>query len=121
MNSKGPNRNPNPITGFDPLDDFPLSELRTRECHRDPSMPPDDQERPYWGPLLIINTALNLVRGEELAWQERKAEAFALTPRHCGSRTTGYRDTQKYADGMSLGQAVSISGAATRRRRSARC
>jgi hypothetical protein len=112
MNSQGPVRNPNPLTGFDPLDDIPLSSLQTGQACPDPSVPTDEQERPYWGPLLIINTALNLVRGEELAWQERKAEAFALTARHCGSRTTGYSDAGCYAGGISLGKAVSVSGAA---------
>ena len=34
----------------------------------------------YWGPYLLINTALNLVAGKELAWQDRKAESFILTP-----------------------------------------
>jgi hypothetical protein len=37
-------------------------------------------QRPYH----IINTALNLVKGEELAWQARKAAGFAFTPAFCG-------------------------------------
>ncbi|QNA87716.1 hypothetical protein G4G28_03130 [Massilia sp. Dwa41.01b] len=37
-------------------------------------------QRPYH----IVNTALNLVSGEELAWQTRKAASFAFTPRFCG-------------------------------------
>jgi hypothetical protein len=118
-NSKGPPRRPNAITGFDPLDDFHLRELR---IGRPSSGAGCNLGQVYWGPLLIINTSLNLVRGEELAWQERKAEAFALTASHCGSRTTGYRPTEGYAagdpqkeketDGLRLGIAVGISGAA---------
>ncbi len=33
---------------------------------------------------MIINAALNLVAGKELAWQERKAASFVFTPRFCG-------------------------------------
>ena len=65
-------------------------------------------------PLHVVNAALNLVAGENLAWQERKAEPFTITPLHCGSRLIGYRDTHEYGgqDGVSLGTAVTISGAA---------
>jgi hypothetical protein len=65
-------------------------------------------------PLHVVNAALNLVGGENLAWQERKAEPFTITPLHCGSRLIGYRDTREYGgtDGVSLGTAVTISGAA---------
>ncbi|HEV8432293.1 MAG TPA: patatin-like phospholipase family protein [Thermoanaerobaculia bacterium] len=66
-------------------------------------------------PLHVINIALNLVRGEKLAWQQRKAESFTISPLHAGSHRIGYRDTREYggADGgISLGTAVAISGAA---------
>jgi hypothetical protein len=65
-------------------------------------------------PLHIINAALNLVTGEELAWQERKAALFTLTPLHTGSPVTGFRRTQDAAreGGMTLGTAMAISGAA---------
>ena len=36
------------------------------------------------GPLPIINTALNLVKGDDLAWQERKAQSFVFTPFYSG-------------------------------------
>jgi len=66
------------------------------------------------GPIHVINTALNLVSGKKLAWQERKAESFTVTPLHSGSAYVGYRDTHRYggAEGISIGTAVTISGAA---------
>jgi hypothetical protein len=100
----GAGRKPDPVTGFDPNDDLALAELE------------GINPKPYDGPFLIVNTAMNLVHTEELAWQERKAESFALTPLYCGSETTGYRPTgdgtASYAGGVSLGTAVTISGAA---------
>jgi hypothetical protein len=87
-------RRPNRFTGFDPEDNF---ELRT--------LPPGK-------PLHIINGALNLVRGEQLARQERKAESFTMSRLHCGSGHVGYRPSDKYGDTISLGTAMAISGAA---------
>ena len=65
-------------------------------------------------PMHVVNMALNLVGGSELAWQERKAESFAVTPLHSGASRLGYRRSNVYggASGISLGTAVSISGAA---------
>lgn len=79
-------------------------------------------------PLHIINMTLNLVSGDRLAWQQRKAESFTVSPLHCGSfqipdteQRTGpvygsYRRTFKYGGekhgGISLGTAMAISGAA---------
>jgi hypothetical protein len=64
--------------------------------------------------LHIVNTTLNLVGGDNLAWQQRKAEAFSVSPLHCGSLFVGYRKSKDYGgeDGISLGTAVAISGAA---------
>jgi Patatin-like phospholipase len=89
-------RRPNLFTGFDPKDNLPLHEL--------------GRNRPF--PL--INITLNLVRGENLAWQERKAESFTASPLHCGSAQLGYRPTRSYGghDGLTLGTAVATSGAA---------
>jgi hypothetical protein len=70
----------------------------------------------YDGPFPIVNTALNLVNGNELAWQERKAASFLLTPVCCGWRAPdgdSFRRTEKgYGNDLSLGTAVTISGAA---------
>jgi uncharacterized membrane protein HdeD (DUF308 family) len=115
LNSHGPARDPNAITGLDPQDDMALCKLQT-EAPKPlaPPVPPEDdnQERAYGGPLPLICATLNLVQGDELAWQERKAESFLLSPRFCGSPTTGYRPTETYAGGLSLGTAMAISGAA---------
>ena len=99
-------RNPNPFTGFDPADNLPLQELRDPQ---NPSLP----QRP----LHIVNMALNLVTGDNLAWQQRKAETFTASALHCGNYRLGYRFTKHYAvnqqgNGLSLGTAVAISGAA---------
>jgi hypothetical protein len=68
-----------------------------------------------------VNAAVNLVSGDDLAWQERQAASFTFTPLHAGSATVGFRtmiagDGQKGCyggtSGVSLGTAVSISGAA---------
>ncbi len=131
-NSPVPVRRPNPITGFDPTDDFPLRDLVVVRSWRD-----DDLVVDYRGPYHLINTAMNLVAGSELAWQERMAESFTLSPLYCGSKTTGYRRTHVvkgdleadelepdeadyparrevpgYGDDVRLGTAVSVSGAA---------
>jgi hypothetical protein len=114
-------RSPNRFTGFDPDDDFTLA-----------SLTPNATEAPYRGPFPIFNATLNLVSGEELAWQERKAEAFSFTPLFSGFASTpteergaphgktgislhGYRPTKDYAfpnGGIRVGKAVAISGAA---------
>jgi hypothetical protein len=114
-------RKPHPFTGFDPDDDPQFADLQ--------------EQRPYH----IINTSLNLVSGEELAWQTRKAASFAFTPRFCGfemplmpaqgdnvglrdAQRGTYRPTRQYASKTSVGQdedakvrlgmAVALSGAA---------
>ncbi|HEX8152145.1 MAG TPA: hypothetical protein VF698_03420, partial [Thermoanaerobaculia bacterium] len=73
-----------------------------------------DTVRHARNPMHVVNVALNLVGGERLAWQQRKAESFTITPLHSGSLRVGYRDTRTYggAQGITLGTAVAISGAA---------
>jgi hypothetical protein len=87
----------------------------------------------YYGPLPILNTALNVTKGENLAWQDRKAESFVFTPLYCGfeyvsqrsigsERTKdalkqyGFRPTRYYGygndNGIGIGTVVAISGAA---------
>ncbi len=100
-------RHENPVTGLDAVDDFPLRNLRIGEED------PEKVAPAYWGPFPIINTAMNLVAGTELAWQERKAESFVFTPLYCGSRITGYQKIGPESDDqLTLGRAVGISGAA---------
>lgn len=110
-------RNPHPFVGFDINDDMLLAKLPQRPYH-------------------IINTALNLVQGSELAWQERKAASFIFTRTNCGFQLSrvqgntpvrdsatplpGMRPTETYGSvdpqaewkGVTLGTAMAVSGAA---------
>jgi Patatin-like phospholipase len=87
-------RRPNLFTGFDPEDNIKLYKLSSEK------------------PLHVINGALNIVRGQQLAWQERKAVSFTMSRLHCGSFKVGYRPSAEYGNGISLGTALAISGAA---------
>ena len=120
-------RNPNPFTGFDASDDLPLRELwpacAGEDEHGAASGRSDDAP-----PLHVVNMTLNLVGGANLAWQQRKAESFTATSLHAGSAFVGYRRTSDAgcrvapaagclrfyggASGMTLGTAMTISGAA---------
>ncbi len=98
------NRHVSPLTGFDEEDNIKMSKLKSVK------------------PLHVVNMALNLVKSDNLAWQQRKAESFTATPLHCGSMRVGYVDTESYSkgpsdpvggfSGLSLGSALTISGAA---------
>jgi hypothetical protein len=111
-------RRPNPFTGFDEKDNVQMG------CLRVPS--PQSKSVP---PFHVVNMALNLVTGAQLARQERKAESFTVSPLHAGSSEVGYRRTRvpgvtpcppsapddRFYGGkraISLGTAVTISGAA---------
>jgi hypothetical protein len=97
-------RQANRFTGFDPLDDLPLAELRTI-----------GGTAPYTGPVPLINCALNCLAGDELAYQDRRADAFLATPEMCGGLLTGYAPTPAqlpHAANLSLGRVMTISGAA---------
>jgi hypothetical protein len=68
-------------------------------------------------PFHVVNVALNLVSGRDLARQERKAASFTISHLHAGSWDLGYRRARDYGGerkpfGISLGTAVTISGAA---------
>lgn len=92
-------RHPNSFTGLDERDNLQMQEL----LHR---------------PLHVVNITLNLVGGAQLAWQDRKAESFTISPLHSGSYCVGYRYSSEYARNHStnvsitLGTAAAISGAA---------
>jgi len=88
-------RRPNLFTGFDIHDNILLHKLKGNR------------------PLPLINMTLNLVSGQDLAWQQRKAESFTATPLHCGNYHLGYRRADAYggSKGMSLGTAMATSGA----------
>jgi hypothetical protein len=122
LGASNPDRRPVPFTGYDPADDLPLASLS-------PFAHNGNESKGYDGPYPIYNTALNLVVGEELAWQERKAASFPLAPLMSGYSARklslngnagplerhGYRPTDQYRPvkgGISLGTAMAISGAA---------
>ena len=102
-------RDPTLFTGFDPNDNLPMDCLWQKNPRK--LMP-------------FINITLNMVEpvSTKLAWQERKAESFTVTPLHAGSFWVGYRKSSEYAKGNSrrqagttaitLGTATAISGAA---------
>ena len=97
-------RSPHPVTGFDPADNVAMAALAAN----------GDVQRPFH----VVNMALNLVGGADLAWQERKAESFTVSPLHAGSSDPqlGYRPAALYGfggnNGITLGTAMTISGAA---------
>jgi hypothetical protein len=102
-----PPRQPQNFTGFDDDDDLALADLAPR-------------------PLHLVNCALNLGGSSDLALHTRRSAAFVLTPLHCGSgyrssaltgtpTPLGYVPTRQYggrAGAPTLGQAISVSGAA---------
>jgi hypothetical protein len=71
------------------------------------------QLTPELKPFHILNMTLNMASGKRLAWQQRKARSFTVSPLHCGFGET-YRPVLGYGGkgGLSLGTAMAISGAA---------
>jgi hypothetical protein len=88
-------RRPSRFTGFDRQDDIRLDDLTSAG-----------------GPLHIVNATMDLVGQGGLALAERKSASFTMTPLHAGSRDLGYRPSAAYAGGLTLGQAITTSGAA---------
>jgi hypothetical protein len=105
----------NPYGGFDPADDLPMAVLAHQR------------------PLHLVNAALNITHGDDLALQQRKAASFCMTPLFCGywlgassfgrrGPQGGYVPTPLYASepssaghaspGVMLGTAMATSGAA---------
>ena len=100
-------RNPDRFTGFDGDDNLRAFALW-------PPKAATTGENTY-GLFHVVNIALNVVESKRLAWQERKAEPFTVSPRHCGSAYKGFRRSNEYGGpggGISLGTAMAISGAA---------
>ena len=108
-----------PYQGFDPGDDLPMSALAGQR------------------PLHLINAAINITQGQDLAWQQRKAASFAFSPLWSGywlestdlsglivservkggyARTSGYVpepvDRRTTSPGIMMGTAMATSGAA---------
>jgi hypothetical protein len=101
-------RQPQPFTKFDGKDDMKLgavldaSDKASGEMH-------------FRGPFPIFNCTLNLAGSSDLTLHTRHSASFTLTPIHCGAdrEKVGYAPTTGFADGVMLGQAVAISGAAS--------
>ncbi len=100
-------RHADPFTGFDPSDNPPMSALAPKR--KTPCLFP------------VINATLNLSAPRQAEWADRKAAPFTLTPLHCGAahlkqKSGQYIATAQYAgsgsDGISLGTAMAVSGAA---------
>ncbi|MEZ2299388.1 patatin-like phospholipase family protein [Variovorax sp. RCC_210] len=126
--SRQARRTAHPFTGFDDKDDVYLCNMRHTKM--DSSIP----VRPHH----ILNAAINITQGSNLAWQERKAASFTFTPNQCGfalgpstgdsmgatamsagvMRVGGYRPTTEWASEQdegktfTLGMAMATSGAA---------
>lgn len=98
--SRGARRTPNPFTGFDVNDNFQMYELAS-------------EGKPIQKPLHVVNMALNLVHGGNLAWQQRKAQSFTVSPLHSGSASAKpfYRPTKNYGKNPAVGQAITIGTA----------
>jgi hypothetical protein len=124
-------REAHPFTGFDSDDDVRLATLRARPEAAGTGPLCDAERPPYVGPLPVVCAALNVVKGDDLAWQERKAQSFVFTPHFSGFehlpigrgsadgggplRPDGFRPTRAYGypdGGIRLGTAMAISGAA---------
>ena len=88
-------RRPSAFTGFDAGDDLPFH--RVRDVGR---------------PLHVVNTTLNLVADAKLSVAERKAASFTISPLHVGSACLDYRPAASYAEAITLGEALTTSGAA---------
>ncbi len=96
--------NPDPFTGFDQADNLRLASLWQAGGN-------EGRRRLFH----VVNIALNVVASANLAWQERKAETFVMTPLACGNPFVGFVPTRFYGalqDGVALGTAMAISGAA---------
>jgi hypothetical protein len=113
-------RQPNPLSQFDEKDNLNLCDLwpnRYGPTQLNAAPLPAGAVPPQF---LVINCALNVLRSDNLAWQERKALSFTCTPRGVGAAALDdgagcYRRTREYGsphDGISLGTAMTISGAA---------
>jgi hypothetical protein len=109
LGSSNPDRHPNWFTGFDRADNLVMADIKAGRC-----MPSSAEGKPLRYPFHIVNTALNLVHGENLAWQQRKTASLTISPLHVGNRDLGYRRSRTYGhpNGISLGTALTISGAA---------
>lgn len=123
-------RKPDHFTGFDEDDNVAMKDLWPEK--------PEERTGKHWRPFHVLTLTLNLVSTRDLAWQQRKAMPFTVSPLHCGAAFLGplldqpggilsgyrgaYRPSAEYGGsnkkhdqnnpGISLGTAMAISGAA---------
>ncbi|HWK11794.1 MAG TPA: patatin-like phospholipase family protein [Vicinamibacterales bacterium] len=88
-------RSPSRFTGFDAGDELRIDALAAAGR-----------------PLHIVNATMDLVGDRNIKVEQTKAASFTMTALHSGSRDTGYRPSSDYAAGLTLGQAITTSGAA---------
>ncbi len=121
-----------PFSDYDGHDNLLMRDLWPFPPGTEPQ-DPQDLEHPQsrvpgdWKPFHIVNMTVNLAASRNLAWQERKAASFTVSPLHagCGSSclaeggaycSTRYHgpDEGSYGGelGLTLGTAMAISGAA---------
>jgi hypothetical protein len=101
-------REPDSLTGFDEKDNIEMCRLWPNKIRADVAIPPQ---------LLVVNCSLNILASSELSWQERKALSFTATPRSAGAGALDsgkghFRRSDEYSEAISLGGAITISGAA---------
>jgi len=109
-------RRPNPFTDFDREDNVAMHKMWPSQ-HAWNGEAIDEKQSPAgarsWRPFHVVNIALNVTSSyEHREWQERKAASFTVSPLHSGSAVTGFRDSEAYGGGISLGTAAAVSGAA---------
>ncbi|MBV9158760.1 MAG: hypothetical protein JO097_21045 [Acidobacteriaceae bacterium] len=119
-------RREHPFTGFDQKDDILLSDLRALRLSETPSaVPAKDTQNEFCGenfrgPFPIINCTLNLGGSSDLTIHTRQSASFSVTPLFSGAtrKKVGYAPTPPneearcFAGGATLGEAISVSGAA---------
>ncbi|MFN9370668.1 MAG: patatin-like phospholipase family protein [Planctomycetaceae bacterium] len=116
-------RVPDLTTNMDPGDDLPLARLFPGSQRKGTGSPLPET---HWGPLHLVNGALNRKasssfgenrsaaarHAETLQFLDRQAESFVFSPLFCGSESTGYCPTQEFAGNVTVGTAIAASGAA---------
>jgi hypothetical protein len=119
-------RREHPFTGFDQKDEILLSDLSALRLSETPTAVPAEHTRnefcgeEFRGPFPIINCTLNLGGSSDLTIHTRQSASFSVTPLFSGAsrKKVGYAPTPRndegrcFAGGVTLGEAISVSGAA---------
>ena len=104
-------RQPHGFIGFDDADDLSMASLRHAVTQ--------DNTRPlgFRGPFPIVNCSLNLGGSSDLRVHTRQSASFFITPLAAGAdrKRVGFApvaESKGFANRVTLGQAISVSGAA---------